>query len=998
MACLDETELLDLVEGRLSPDEEELAKRHVDDCDDCRELLAATAKSMFSGAGDGEMGPDDTARLTRGNTVGRYVVLDVIGAGGMGVVYAGYDPELDRKVALKLLRRDLASGGSLEDLQKRLLREAQAMAKLSHPNVVTVFDAGTTQGRVFLAMEFIEGKSLGAWLAEKSRPWREVLDVYTLAAQGLGAAHRAGLVHRDFKPDNVLVATNGQVRVTDFGLARSLDRDKHPSVRTTAALPSSISVNKHETTELTRPGTLAGTPAYMAPEQFLGHPADRATDQFNFAVALYEGLYRERPFAGKTTTELEEAVVSGRVKPVPKETEVPARVRKVLMRALSVAREERFQSMDEMLEALSPQKWRVRRRFVVAFAVLGIAAAGFVGYRTPRRGLCTGADRKLMGVWDVERKSAVEQAFRATGKPYAADAWKGTARILDAYTASLVKMHTDACEATHFRGEQSVELLDLRVTCLDQHLSQTAALTKLFAEADSEIVERAIEASQSLPSVNECADAANLRTSVGRPKDVEASAKVEATRLTLARVRALEKAGKYKESLALAEPALAAARTIGYLPLEAEALLQVGHAAGRLEDEKRAESVLRDAADAAEASNDYEVAARAWIDLMYFAGNKGAKYEQAIQWSRYAQVAIARLGEKDEIEADRLETLSIILWKQSKYDEALVALQRALALYQKRLGPDHISVARTLDGIATVYIDQGKLEDAYDLDKQALSIAENALGATHPSLTIFLNNMGNCLLFLGRYEEARVSLERALQIAEQTLGPEHPGTIAPLDTLGGVLLSLGRYDEALIFLGRARSNLDKAGRKDNPDYATVLNDIGEVARLRGDPDKALKLNQEALGVLEKKFGKDHPEVGLCMFQVARSTLAQGHAKEALALDEKALAIVDKGAGSESLSAATVLGGVGDARIASGDLAGAVGPLERALKLRETHAGDPRDLAQVRFSLARALWGTVEGHARAGKLAHQARATYATGAHFKPRLEAVDTWLAAHAEK
>ena len=998
MTCLDETELLDLLEGRLSPDEEAIAKRHVDDCDDCRELLAATAKSMFSGAPLAEedvqdsANPDDTARLARGNSVGRYVVLDVIGAGGMGVVYAAYDPELDRKVALKLLRRDLAAGGSRGELQKRLLREAQAMAKLSHPNVVTVFDAGTTQGRVFLTMELVLGTSLAAWLSRKDRPWTEVLEVYTLAGRGLSAAHAAGLVHRDFKPDNVLVAADGQVRVTDFGLARSLDRDKHPSERLVAALPPEM--RQAHLSELTRPGTMAGTPAYMAPEQFLGHPADRATDQFNFAVALYEGLYKERPFAGKTTMELEEEVVAGRVKPAPKDSPIPARVRRVLLRALSVPREARFASMDEMLDALVPGRWKVRRRFVIVAAVVGIVAAGLVGYRSRReQTICTGAERKLLGVWDAERRQAVEKAFLTTGKPYAPDAWKGAARNLDAYTSGWVKAHTDACEATHFRGEQSEELLDLRVACLDTHLRQTAALTKLFSEADSEVVEHAVEASQSLPSVNECADAQNLRSSVSPPQDPATNAKVEATRLKLARVKALEKAGKYREALSLAEPALAAARAIGYLPLEAEALYQVGRAAGGLEDEKRAESALRDAADAAEAAGNHEIAARAWIALMYFVGNKGAKYDQATQWSRYAEVAIGRLGERDELEADRLETFSIILWKQSKYAEALAALQRALALYQKRLGPEHISVARTLDGIATVYIDQGKLEDAYDLDRQALTIAEKALGATHPSLTIFLNNMGNCLLFLGRYTEALESLERALDIATTTMGPEHPATIAPLDTLGEVLTALGRYDEALGALARAQANLDKSERKDNPDYATVLNDIGDVARLRGDPERALELNRRALALLEAVLGKEHPDVGMCTFQMARAKLGQGHAADALALDEKALAIVDRGTGAESLNTATVLGGVGDALLALGQPTRATAPLERALSLRQARPGDPRDVADVRFSLARALWGSPADRGRALELARDAHATYARAPHFKARLDALDAWLA-----
>ena len=1010
MPCLDENQLLDLVEGRLSEEEEAAAKLHVDECDDCRELLAATAKSMFSGASDDSGCPDDTARLSRGNNVGRYVVLDVIGAGGMGVVYAAYDPELDRKVALKLLRRDLVRGpngtepgtrkkdASLGELQKRLLREAQAMAKLSHPNVVTVFDAGTTQGRVFLTMEFVQGMSLTEWLAAQPRTWREVLEVYGLAGRGLGAAHQAGLVHRDFKPDNVLVAEGGQVRVTDFGLARAIDRPDPPRASSTR-----LPIDKHqaEVTALTRPGALAGTPAYMAPEQFLGHPADHSTDQFNFAVALYEGLYRERPFAGKTLEQLEEEVIAGRVKPAPKDSEVPARVRRVLLRGMSTKREDRYPSMDEMLAAIAVGSWKIRRRILIPVAIFGIVAAGLLGYRARHEQslVCTGAERKLEGVWDADRKREVERAFRETGKPYAADAWKGTERILDGYAAAWVKMHTEACEATHFRREQSEELLDLRVECLDVHLRQTAALTKLFANADSEVVERAVEASQSLPRLNECANATALKSSMLPPKDAATARIVQATRLTLERVKALEKSGKYAEALAQAEPALSDARRVGYLPLEAEALHQVGRAAGRMENGKRAEAALHEAADAAVASGHHEVAAHAWIDLMYFIGNKEAKYEAALQWNRFAEVAIERLGDKDgEIEADRLETVSIIFWKLSRNDEALAALQRALALYQKRLGPDHISVARALDGIATAYMDQGKLEDGYDLDRQALAIAEKALGANHPSLTIFLNNMGNGLLFVGRYEEAVVMLRRALDIAEKTLGRDHPGTIAPLDTLGEVLTSLGQYDEAVVNFGRAKEILEKTGRKDNPDYATVLSDLAEVARLRGNATESIALNREAMAILEKVLTPEHPEVGMCLYRIGRSTLLLGQAKEAATLHDRALAIVTKGTGDDSLYAATVLTGLGEARVATGEAPKAVGVLERALSLREKRPGDPRDLADVKFALAQALWGPQTDRGRALKLAREARTTFASAEHFAPRLTAVDAWLAARKAK
>ncbi|MBA3546614.1 MAG: serine/threonine protein kinase, partial [Nannocystis sp.] len=237
------------------------------------------------------------ARSPRGDIpaeLGRFVVLHRVGAGGMGVVYAAYDPELDRKVAVKLLHPSV--GSDREDVGRaRLLREAQAMARLSHPNVVTVFDVGTRDDQVFLAMEFVQGLPLSAWL-KAPRGWREVVAVFIAAGRGLDAAHREGIVHGDFKPDNVIVDVEGRARVLDFGLAFAQDRGKPPSDpearRSSRSGRSGVDLSTH----LTRTGALTGTPPYVSPEQFLGESASARADQYAFCVSLYEGLYGDRPY------------------------------------------------------------------------------------------------------------------------------------------------------------------------------------------------------------------------------------------------------------------------------------------------------------------------------------------------------------------------------------------------------------------------------------------------------------------------------------------------------------------------------------------------------------------------------------------------------------------------------------------------------------------------------------------------------------------------------
>ena len=353
--------------------------------------------------------------LERGAAAGRYVILDRIGAGGMGVVYAAYDPELDRRVALKLLRTDrFAAPGHL-----RLLREAKALARLTHPNVVAVHDAGTFGDQVFVAMELVEGETLRQWLEAGSRSWREVLDRLLAAGRGLAAAHAAGLVHRDFKPENVLLGRDGRVRVVDFGLAKALA----DAAEEEPAAPDS---GGELASPLTEWGAVLGTPAYMAPEQIRGIAADARSDQFSFCVALYEALYGERPFAGKGPREIAEAVARGVPREAPAGTKVPGWLRAVVLRGLKADPEERYPDMDVLLRDLERDPAAVRRRWLVAAAIVLVAGAvfGSLGYIQARRGqLCGGAEERIAGVWNAERKQAIHEAFRAARLPFAENAW-----------------------------------------------------------------------------------------------------------------------------------------------------------------------------------------------------------------------------------------------------------------------------------------------------------------------------------------------------------------------------------------------------------------------------------------------------------------------------------------------------------------------------------------------------------------------------------------------
>jgi len=323
----------------------------------------ATPPSPSTGSASTE-GPD--AALAPGATLGRYVLIEALGAGGMGMVFRARDPDLGREVAVKVLRTGEGSGGALE---RRLLREAQAMATVSHDNLANVFDIGTASGgRVFVAMELVDGGTLRQLIKDPAKSWRDKLAAVVAAGRGLAAAHSAGVIHRDFKPDNVLIAKTGRVKVVDFGLARA-DRDAVETVGGSgghAALPADLAAH------MTQTGALLGTPAYMAPEQHAGEVVDARSDQFGFAVTAWEAVYGQRPFASDAYSSLVAAVRAHDITPPPRGTGVPAALDAVLRRALSPERADRYTSMDAVITALEAS---IRPRRRTPWIAGGIAAA-----------------------------------------------------------------------------------------------------------------------------------------------------------------------------------------------------------------------------------------------------------------------------------------------------------------------------------------------------------------------------------------------------------------------------------------------------------------------------------------------------------------------------------------------------------------------------------------------------------------------------------------------
>jgi serine/threonine protein kinase len=407
--CLDPDDVAALLQSRMEPAALSGLEQHVAACSECRKLLSALAHiealPIFA-IPDASGEPDDDvalastlpssephATLAPGACVGRYLVVSELGAGAMGTVYAAHDPELCRKIALKILKPAGSIDGERELVRERLRREAQAMAQLAHPNVVTVYDVGAVNDQIFIAMELVEGQTLASWLAASPRRWREVVAMFLPAGRGLAAAHAAGMVHRDFKPENVLVGNDGRVRVGDFGLARMLAS----GVEGSEEHLKRVRVNRSGSTT----GSLVGTPYFMAPEQFQCRSTDARSDQFSFCLALYVALARQHPFAGNDVDRLAESVAEGQIRRPPDGSVLPRRLFRVLRRGLATDPANRFSSMEALLAELG-QEHSTRRPRVAIAAIIAVAIALVISAIVDR----IDVDSQLRAGLGAERSSA----------------------------------------------------------------------------------------------------------------------------------------------------------------------------------------------------------------------------------------------------------------------------------------------------------------------------------------------------------------------------------------------------------------------------------------------------------------------------------------------------------------------------------------------------------------------------------------------------------------
>jgi len=836
--------------------------------------------------------PDDALKASllggNGGKIGRFHVLRLLGEGGMGMVFAGYDEELGRKVAIKLLRK-VASEDSIG--RARLLREAQTLARLSHPNVVTVYEVGEFGRQVYIAMEFVLGETLQSYMQSRRRSWRELIAVFVEAGRGLAVAHAAGILHRDFKPANVLLGEDGRVRVVDFGLALT----QEPAGATTDALATHVrlagpdvaaAAHSHSriTEGLTVAGSIMGTPAYMAPERFtFDRTIDPRSDQFGFCVALFEGLYGARPFPGRAFEDVRDAIVRGAIVDPPGPHNVPAWLRKVVLRGLAREPAERFPDMQALLTALQRDPERTRNRALAGLAAAAVLITG--GYalaqattREPALA-CPDARARLDPVWD-DRRADVERALLATRTVYAADTWTRVATRLDQYADTWAAGHQDACQA-HARGEQSPVLLDLRMACLDRRRGELTALVDRLAGADSDTVRSAASAVDGLIAPEQCADAKALTAALPLPEDPAAARRVVTLRDRLAEARAAVSTAKLAEATTLTAEVLAAAQALDYRPLLAEALhTRAGVEVGRGEYEP-ATRTLEQALWLADIVRDDALLADTMASLVHVLGVRLVRFDDALRWRRHADAVVARLGEAHASHAALLRAFGITAGTQSRPAEARELLQHALAIDEALTGPHEGKVIKDLVALGTAEFQAGEPAVARGYHERALVLGEQLYGPNHPEIARILANLATAVAGLGELDVAAPLFERALKIIDATFGPDHPNAAGTLNNLGALYAMRERFDRAQPMFERALAIQERTLGPDHPDLASALHNLGQLAEKRDDLVGARKFHQRALALRERHLPKDSPLIAESLEQLAELSRREGDLPAAL---------------------------------------------------------------------------------------------------------------------
>ncbi|MDC0667927.1 serine/threonine-protein kinase [Nannocystis radixulma] len=909
---------------------------------------------------------------------GRFELRERIGEGGMGVVYRAFDPQLERTVAVKLIDTRAFPASQRE----RALREARSLARLAHPNVITVFEAGLTDDRVWIAMEYVPGTTMRDYLTRTPRPpSASILRHWIAVGRGLVAVHAAGLVHRDVKPSNVLIGDDGRARLIDFGLVHSPRGEPYAPGSTQESGASSDEAPRSAGTP--RSAAFVGTRAYAAPEQLAGREVDAAADQYSLCVAIWESLAGRRPALADDAT-IERA---------------PPRLVRALVRGLSLDPRARFGSLAELLAELEAVVAGPRRRLGLALGgaalgalVAGGAAAQLAGVPEPPPPCATDPEA-LAGTWDDARRAALRQRFAGSSLAFAQTTVSTLTAGFDAWAREWQEARRAACAATRIEGVQSDSALDLRNACLERKRRrvQVALDTLLAGDSDLPLAGRGPELLVSLPALADCSDPERLAQIEPLPAEGPARAAVLRGYDVLARADALAAAGALARAQASVDEFIADGPPPGYAPLR----LELDAFPARLdllrEQTTRGVPALVAVAREAEARRLDELAATLRVEAAEAASGRWSKPELEQWLIDEADAALRRLGHSTDPRNLSLRVAEARQLAQAgRFADALAAHEQVRESAQQ-LGDDARAESQRLN-IAAMLAQLGRHDDALAMLEAGHAAAWRRWGDGSPAAGDYAFDLALLAIDTGDLAGARARLDAAEATARAAFGDDSLSVArvefvrTKLDMLAGEFATgLARLDAVIAVhereLGPAHELLGE------------LHEARGVLRFfAGDIPGSIAAYQAALPIRVSVLGSTHPLVARLHSNLGESELALGHLDEARAGFERALAIYGSTAPTEDPSLALPLKGRGKVALAAGQPRQAVEDLERALALQLESGAEPLEIADLRFSLARAL-AADEGRRspRARLLAREARADYAAR-DMKEQVAAIDAWL------
>ncbi|MEM9461963.1 MAG: serine/threonine-protein kinase [Myxococcota bacterium] len=800
--------------------------------------------------------------------IGRFQVQGVLGSGGMGTVLRAYDDTLGRTVALKLLhhRHDARR-------EQRLLREAQALARLSHPNVVQVYEMGMVEDQLFIAMELVPGQTLRRW-QHQDRSWRERLNAYIQAGRGLAAAHAVGLIHRDFKADNCIVGEDGRVRVLDFGLARGYrPADDDETARSNLSEVTHSGGHDLGLRPLTRSGTVLGTMVYLPLQQLKGLPASAQTDQYSFCVSLYEGLYGVHPFVEHSMGDLMASLEQSDLRPVPRGCPIPRRVRQILLRGLSQDPNERWPSMEillsELERVLKPRRWWVTATVGSLVAALGVTGA-LLQHSTET--LCDAPEAGLLGAWGSTDREAVRAAILSSGHPDASHLVDSVEHHLDLYTRAWVQMAEQSCRATFVEHQQSQNLFDRRMRCLQRRRNRLRSTLDSLREAQNsqQVAERMILPFM-LPRLEPCADVDALMAAQPPPSDPILRSRLAQLREQIDHANTLRESGQLARGLDVATALVEQARSLDYPPALAEALECLGHLQANDGSTADALDTLDEAIEVAAHARADDVAARAWA-LMIFALQDQDELDQGLTLERAVRAAVLRSGD-ETARGWMLNNLGALHGQRGDLSRARDYLRRALDFKRRTLGDEHVEVGIAWFNLGHAQVTHGSGDEAMEAFQQAREIFELTVGPSHPFVGFVATGSGKLHAAQGRTSEAIEHHLHALSIRLAAFGPEHPQVARSLRYLGESERDGNRPEDARMHLQRA---LDMGQRLFDPNDFEIARTLTALALLElsvDRPQAARPYAERAVAITGA--GQASPEDrAQSLFALARSVGAQ----------------------------------------------------------------------------------------------------------------------------